>query len=75
MELENAPLFFWVLAGLLTLAAIGSALWPIVRKQNDQSLNTEANEGTRLVLIDQLEEIKRDRDRGLAHYPAGSPNS
>lgn len=65
MELENAPLFFWVLAGLLTLAAIGSALWPIVRKQNDQSLNTEANEGTRLVLIDQLEEIKRDRDRGL----------
>lgn len=65
MELANAPLFFWVLAGLLTFAAIGSALWPMVRKQNDEPLNTEANEGTRLVLIDQLEEIKRDRDRGL----------
>ncbi|MEP3524449.1 MAG: c-type cytochrome biogenesis protein CcmI [Hyphomicrobiales bacterium] len=65
MELENAPLFFWVLAGLLTLAAIASALWPMVRKQNDEHLNAEANEGTRLVLIDQLEEIKRDRDRGL----------
>ncbi|MEP6356612.1 MAG: c-type cytochrome biogenesis protein CcmI [Hyphomicrobiales bacterium] len=65
MELENAPLFFWVLAGLLTLAAIASALWPMVRKQNDEHLNAEANEGTRLILIDQLEEIKRDRDRGL----------
>lgn len=65
MELANTPLFFWVLAGLLTLAAVVAALWPLMRRQNDDYSTPEGNLGIRSVLIDQLEEIKRDRARDL----------
>lgn len=65
IELINDPLFFWLFAGLLTLAAIGSALWPMLRAPNNEPSMDESKEATRLVLIDQIEEIKRDRDRGL----------
>lgn len=58
-------MIFWIVAAFMTLTAIGSALWPMLRRQEAEPSNTQANEGTRLVLIDQLEEIKRDGDRGL----------
>lgn len=68
----NHSVFFWIVAGILTLAGILSAIWPLVREKPRQNAGEQGNdgpddnhEGTRNVLIDQLEEIERDRDRGL----------
>lgn len=66
MELANTPLFFWIFAGGLTIAAVAAALWPLMRGDGrSDPPDVSENEGTRQVLIAQLEEIGRDRDRGL----------
>lgn len=55
----------------MTLAGILSAIWPLVRQKpnyNDQDSPVDDRfEGTRRVLIDQLDEIDRDRQRGLVN--------
>ena len=66
--MEIHSLFFWIAAGVLTLAGILSAIWPLVRekpRQGDVVRTDDNHEGTRHVLIDQLDEIERDRERGL----------
>ncbi|MEP3231489.1 MAG: c-type cytochrome biogenesis protein CcmI [Hyphomicrobiales bacterium] len=66
--MEIHSLFFWIVAGILTLAGILSAIWPLVRekpRQGDLAGTDDTQEGTRHVLIDQLDEIERDRERGL----------
>ena len=66
--MEIHSLFFWIAAGVLTLAGILSAIWPLVRekpRQGDVARTDDNHEGTRHVLIDQLDEIERDRERGL----------
>lgn len=65
--MENQPLLFWICAGVLTLASLVAALWPLLREkphQNDRSQEYD-HAGERRVLIDQLDEIERDRNRGL----------
>ncbi|MEP1443652.1 MAG: c-type cytochrome biogenesis protein CcmI [Hyphomicrobiales bacterium] len=67
--MEIHSLFFWIIAGILTIAAILSAIWPLVREKprhdDEGSAADNDREGTRRVLIDQLDEIERDRERGL----------
>jgi len=69
LELANAPLFFWVVAGILTIGAVGSALWPFIIRNRDGDGatpgSTEGTDGIQRVLIDQLDEINRDLERGL----------
>ena len=52
----------------MTVAGILSAIWPLVREKPRPEGAAGAgdnHEGTRHVLIDQLDEIERDRERGL----------
>ena len=52
----------------MTVAGILSAIWPLVREKprpEDVAATDDNHEGTRHVLIDQLDEIERDRERGL----------
>ena len=66
--MEIHSLFFWIAAGVMTVAGILSAIWPLVREktpQGDLAETDDNHEGTRHVLIDQLDEIERDRERGL----------
>ena len=67
--MEFHSLFFWIIAGILTIAAVLSAIWPLVREKphrdDEGSPADNDREGTRRVLIDQLEEIDRDKERGL----------
>lgn len=45
------------------MAAVASAIWPLLRSHDNEAGSTD--DGTRKVLIDQLDEIKQDRARGL----------
>ena len=67
--MEFHSLFFWIIAGILTIAAVLSAIWPLVREKplhdDEGSAADSDREGTRRVLIDQLDEIDRDKERGL----------
>ncbi|MEO0923303.1 MAG: c-type cytochrome biogenesis protein CcmI [Pseudomonadota bacterium] len=52
-----------MLAIMLTLMGAVAALWPMLRSRQVETMPD--NEGTRRVLVDQFDEIERDRDRGL----------
>lgn len=66
MNLANSDLIFWVLASLLTLMSVAAALWPVLRPRSGGESSTEARiQATKRVLVDQLDEIARDRERGL----------
>lgn len=65
MALFNAPIVFWIMAIAMTLLSVAAIVWPLLgvrRKNVDVSF---ANEGTQRVLIDQLDEIKRDHKNGF----------
>lgn len=64
--MANSDLMFWVLASVLTLISVGAALWPVLRRSPRAEDSTQARiHATNRVLVDQLDEIRRDRDRGL----------
>ncbi len=52
----------WIGFSLMTLTAVMFAVWPILGKRG---FKVETEDGASAVLIDQLEEVQRDLDRGL----------
>ncbi len=56
---------FWLFAALLTFVSVLSALWPYLKVEKEELKIDETQLGTRQVLIDQLEEVEKDTQRGL----------
>lgn len=66
LEFSDTTMLFWLCATGLTLLAVLAAIWPLLKPQaGDDVAESSTYEGTQRVLIDQLDEIKRDRARGL----------